>query len=229
MDAAAATSPDSTAAATAAAPAKAPRSRRRRVLRGQVTVHHSTRVRFPKLHVDPACEGLERTPEEARATLRFANAEDLAGFDGGRPCRMCTLEPLLRTLLTTPTGDRALVTFSSQPNPLSPDGSVFTYTWDAATPSGEARLRRLARSADLRPVGTPWCGLVVVGLVPTTAVQALVRNLRCHVLDPSPTLPSSEAVETFWALISDAPPQLDAALDQAPRLEHWRTALALAG
>jgi hypothetical protein len=208
-------------------PATPVRRRRRQVLRGPITVEYSTRLGFPKLHVDAGCEGLASTPEAARATLRFSSSEDLAAFEEGRPCRMCTLEPLLRTLLRAGAEPAVLVTFTSQPNPSSPDDSVFSYNWGAVTASGTKRLIRLARAGGLEVCQTPSCGPAAYGLVSAETARALAWNLRTHTLIGSEAVPSREAIEIFWALSNDTPPQLADATADAPLLDQWQIAVAL--
>lgn len=211
---------DSNPAATYSTP-------RRRILRGKVTVEYSTRVLFPKLHVGSDCPGFETTPDEARSPLMFTSVSELALFRDGRPCRMCALEPMLRTLLTCGAGPAELVTFTSQPNPMSPESSVYSYRWGAVTQSGTRRLSRLVRDTKLETCQTPSCGPAAYGMVPAEAADALRWNLRTHTLPTQARIPQRESIETFWALINDAPPQLDAAAGAANVRELWLAAVAL--
>lgn len=193
-----------------------PRRYSRRVLRGRIPVAWSTRVTFPKLHVDPRCEALENTPEEAVGSERM-NAREIAACEWGRPCRMCSLESVLNTLLNTPCphdgpGDdhTRFVTFTSQSNPRSPDqpGGPYAYQWHASTDSGRRRLLRVAAKAGLQ-VTHSACGPVAYGFVPADAVPALAQNLRTYCRDHIDEMPSADLVAYLWALLGDNPPELD--------------------
>lgn len=206
-----------------------PRRYSRRKLRGRVTASWSTRVAYPKLHVVADCESLDNTPEEARDSASFASAPHLATVEWGRPCRMCSLESVLATCLATPVtaeDPAVFVSFTSQANPKSPDtaGGVWSYDWHAATQSGQDRLARLTRRANLKTVHAV-CGLVAYGFVARSTADALTHNLRTLVREDVSEEPSADTVSCLWTLLGDSPPELD--LDGGDHVDPWLTAQRL--
>jgi hypothetical protein len=113
------------------------------------------------------------------------------------------------------------VTFSSQPAPEDPGTKVHRYKWSAVTPSGEARLAKVAKRAGLATTQSP-AGLVAYGFVPLPALDALGPNLRTYAKTTVTELPTAFAVETFWALENDCPAQLG-----TQTYDPWQTALLL--
>lgn len=128
----------------------------RRRLDAPLTVFHSSRLKYPKLHIVEDCDGLARTPEEARAQTTFTSVLEAATVDWARPCRLCALESVVITLgdpKGSPTRD-TYVTFTSQASPRNQDASPLSFHWFDSTDSGVARLKRLARRLRLDVTGT---------------------------------------------------------------------------
>jgi hypothetical protein len=200
----------------------------RRVLRGRVSTTWSTRVGYPKLHVDATCEALENTPEEARG-VELMSALQIAGCDWGRPCRMCSLESVLNTLLDpkhhAAGTEMTFVSFTSQSNPLSPDqpGGPWSYAWHESTDSGKQRLVRVAQRAGLE-ISQTLCGPVAYGFVPADVVGALSHNLRSLHRPEVVELPDAAVIACVWALLGDNPPEID--LDNEG-LDAWDIATKL--
>jgi len=205
------------------APYRPPRAR---ILRGPVTVTHTTGLTTPSWHVDPDCGGLERVETERRATREFPDVWTLAETPEGRICRMCTLESVLRTILrttprTTPrkpprdaARDTVYATFSSLP----PGTSGLPST------SGEARIRRLARTLRLQTVTVPGRGTVAHGRIPLRALRVLERNLVTHPLPWNRDTPADEHLQCFWVLAGDH----DGTLEPRERRTLWTSARRLA-
>jgi len=197
-------------------------TRRARVLRGPIEVSYSVWAPAPRWHIDPECQGLERTPPEARGTRIFTDAFALGGSEEGRPCRMCALESVLRTTLRPwrlPRNDLRLVTFTSQPLPNALTDSPLV------TPSGERRVRRLARALRLGTTSLPGVGVIAYGNVNRHAAPVLAANLRTHTLGRAVSRVPAETVECFWMLAGESP---DADLASVTgRYELWRTARLL--
>lgn len=188
---------------------------RARILRGPVIVTYTLNLPVPSWHLDPLCGGLEKVETERRGVREFANARAVGEDVDGRICRMCTLESLLRTLLRPVAGEPGrYVTFSSRPPGTSSIG---------ATPSGEARLRRLAKTLGLETTSTATSGVVAYGTVPARAVDALSANLDTLTIPWVRSTPPSEHVQCFWILADDHTGPLDTAL----RRDLWTTARLL--
>jgi hypothetical protein len=204
----------------------------RRRLDGPVTVTFSARVRYPKFHITDECEALEATPEEARDIVTFDSAMDLGLSSEGRPCRICTLESVLVTVLDPRRrhdeqrdGAKVFLSFTSQANPSNPDSDIVNYSWAKATASGQARLRRVARRTRLATTVTS-SGIVAYGLVSEAAADVVAKNLR-SVIRHAAAVPGGEVLECLWALLNDDPPELAAYLGSAPNIDAWETARAL--
>jgi hypothetical protein len=200
----------------------------RRRLRGFVDVSYSARVKFPKFHLVADCEGFVSTPDEARLSRRFDTAVELGVCAEGRPCRMCTLESVLVSVLDPrPATERnILVTFTSQANPRSPDASVFHFDWLSATTSGASRLHRLARRGGLA-VSATCSGPAAFGYVSTDAAAVLKSNLRSFVIGSGQPAPQPSTVEVFWTLLGDNPPELAAAMGEIEGMDPWEVATLL--
>lgn len=208
----------------------APKARRypRRRLTGAVTVHYSTRPKYPKLHLVEDCEGLEATPPEARDAATFHSVRSLATTDWARPCRMCALESVLITCGDPkPAQERKVfVTFTSQATPRNPDASPLSFDWHAATDSGIARLRRLARRLNLSVTGS-CSGPVAYGMVNEDAAAAIAGNLRTVVRHDVVDVPSEAMIATLWTLLGDNPPELAEILGEEVDLDPWTAARLL--
>lgn len=200
----------------------------RRRLHGPVPTLYSQRVKFPKFHLVADCDGFTATPDEARATRVFTDATAAGIAEEGRPCRMCALESVLISVLDPkPTRERdVLVTFTSQANPKNPDASVFHFDWFNATPSGSARLRRLARRGRLSVTST-CSGPVAYGLVSEAAAAVLARNLRTVVIGASDAIPRASTIEVLWTLLGDNPPELAEAFGEISGMNPWEVATLL--
>ena len=197
------------------------RSPRVKILRGPVNVTYSSDLAHPSWHLDPACGGLEKVESERRGLREFPDAWALATDTGGRICRMCTLESLLRTILRAGGEESSrYVTFSSLP-PASSRGS--SYSTNATTPSGEARLRRIAKSLGLETISTPFSGVVAYGTVPARAVGALGANLDTLSIPWVRRMPPSEHIQCFWLLAADH----DGPLATGVRRALWTTSRLL--
>lgn len=170
------------------------RPRRARMLRGKVTVTYADGLARPSWHLDPACGGLDAVVEERRALREFSDAWTLAEDTDGRICRMCTLESLLRTLLRNPGQAEAVtyVTFSSRPSNQC-----------APTASGQARLRRIAKTLGLATTATPSAGIVAHGLTTKRTIAVLETNLETHPLPWVRRAVDDDHLQCFWALIGD--------------------------
>lgn len=177
-------------------------------LKGRQSVTFSSRAAVPKLHLDPECEGLERTPEEARTTEEFSTTFRLAKNPQSRPCRMCTLASVLRTVCDKQlrrNDDRVIVSFTSQASPDRVDGDVWRDEYQKATESGAERLRLLAEAMNWQTVNT-LAGPAAVAELSRSAAEVVAANLRCVTL-PVAKLDevSTRRLEAFWTLSSDNP------------------------
>jgi len=195
-----------------------------RILRKTLSVTYAGYLPRPSWHIDPLCEGLEKVKRERLHTREFADAWALGADTDGRICRMCTLESLLLTILRN-TGEQARrhVTFSSRP-PVK--GGARGDPWRTiygATPSGEARLRRLAKTLGLETVATPSSGVVAYGEVPVRALDTLGANLDTLTLSWVRQTPGSEHIQCFWVLVDDQ----TRPLNRARRRDLWTAARLL--
>lgn len=204
----------------------------RRKLEGPVTVTYSLRVRYPKFHISSECEALEATHEEAQRSRTFPSATDLGLSDEGRPCRICTLESVLVTVLDPRRAPeiaieevKVFLSFTSQANPANPDSKITNFEWGKATASGQARVRRVALRSRLSRTVTS-SGLAAYGLVSTTAAEVVAKNLRSVVRD-SDAVPTAEVIECVWVLLNDDPPELAEHLGTRTNIDAWETARAL--
>jgi hypothetical protein len=200
-----------------------PGSRRptsRRALRGEVTVVVSSRLKFPRFHLDESCEGLINTHVEARTHLTFADAYELGSCPDGRPCRLCALEPVLRAVLNTkkfPVREPVLFTASAQSAPTREDVRLYDYEWATVSDSASSRLRRVARSSRTSSTLTS-IGPVLYGIRDRRCVEVVSMNLRTAVA-PNVDIELDElTVQTLWTLLTDNPPEL-----AAPRFENFGT------
>lgn len=204
--------------------------------RGPVRVWFSGRMRdegrFPKYHYDRRCSGLERVPADALAFEVYDDAFALGEDFDGRPCRMCTLERVLYTVLRPRAqGNRGagavFTTFTSQSCPTSPDQKLHRYRWRESSETGQERLRRIAGVLGL-PVATSSCGPVSWGFLPARGAEILSVNLRTELRPEVGALPAKEVIECAWALLDDHPPQLRALSDDGTP-DPWELARALVG
>jgi hypothetical protein len=168
-----------------------------KLLRGEVQVTHSLRLDEPSWHLDPACPGLERVPEEARGQRVFADVFALGLTEDGRPCRMCCLERLLRTVLPARRGRAAVyATLSGETADRGPFPG-----FDPPSENGVRRLLRVARHTGLRvnPAGT---ATFLHGWVNQEGLAIAERNLRTYRI---PVEEDEESLSVFWALLRDEP------------------------
>lgn len=197
------------------------RQPRAKILRGAVNVTYSADLTHPSWHLDSECGGLEKVESERRGLREFPDARSLATDTGGRICRMCTLESLLRTILRADDAEPSrYVTFSSLP-PAPSRGS--SSAPNLATPSGEARLRRIAKTLGLETTSTPFSGVVAYGTVPARAVGALGVNLATLSIPWVRRTPPSEHIQCFWLLAADR----DRPLTIGVRRALWTTSRLL--
>ena len=223
---------DSAVDATAGGEDTLPYRISRRRLRGEVTVVYSTRVHFPRLHIDENCETLDATPVEARGHISFPDALALGRYEGGRPCRVCCLEPVLRAVLKTrrtrTLSNPVLFTASAQSNTTRVDANLHSYNWAEASDSAQQRLRRVARTVELPTVQTA-AGLVIYGIRAQETVDLVRMNLRTSV-SASVIEVSEGTIQTLWTLLNDNPPELGFGPfdDTDPgELDMWRLASML--
>lgn len=196
-------------------------------LSGEIEVVYSNRLKFPKYHVNPDCEGASATPEEARGRKTFESATYLGLDSEGRPCRMCSLESVLRTVFADHPGpEKVFVSFTAQENPRNPDVDVFSFNWSAATESGQRRVRRLARRGGLSVVRTT-AGSTAYGYVNRAVADVLAHNLRTLVRETAKEVPDAAVIECMWALLNDDPPELAEQLNRSTNLDAWETARLL--
>jgi hypothetical protein len=191
--------------------------------RKPLRVWYSGRVRFPKFHLVAECGGLDNVGADWRETRRFASALALLRSDAGRPCRMCSFEPLMAAVAGAPSlrrGRRVLTEFSGQPNPN--EDSPFRYQWKAVSESGAQRLERIAELLDCS-VARTVAGPVAFGYLPVTLSQVLSRNLRTIVCPTAGHHPERFEVEVRWALLSETPPERDVEVS----LDAWTVARAI--
>jgi hypothetical protein len=173
-------------------------------LRSEVEVVYSNRLIVPTWHLVDGCKGLEHTPDDARAHMVFDNVDDLAQADG-RSCRMCTLEAVLRTVLSTRSRRNArehasassLVTFASTP------AMGVTHGERRPTTSGQARVRRLAKSLNLATTHLPGTGVIAYGQVAQRGVPSLLNHLHGYVIGDADVLPTASSIDCFWSLAGD--------------------------
>lgn len=197
------------------------RQPRAKILRGPVNVTYSTDLTHPSWHLNPECGGLEKVKSERLGLREFPDAWALAIDTAGRICRMCTLESLLRTILRAEDKEPSrYVTFSSLPPAASRSSSSAT---NLATPSGEARLRRIAKTLRLETTSTPFSGVVAYGTVPARAVDALGVNLDTLSIPWVRRTPPSEHIQCFWLLAADR----DRPLTTGGRRALWTTSRLL--
>jgi hypothetical protein len=198
-----------------------------RVLRDKVEVTYSNRLAVPTWHLTTRCKGLEHTPDDARAYMLFDDVDDLAQADG-RSCRMCALEAVLRTMLSTRprrgryerAPARSIVTFASTP------AMGVTHGERRPTLSGQARVQRLAKSLSLATTHLPGTGIIAYGQVAQRGIPLLLNHLHGYVLSAEDVLPAAPSIECFWSLAGDNRPGFGA--DEADHAsELWSSALLL--
>jgi hypothetical protein len=174
---------------------------------GKVKVYHSPGGKFPKLHIDPKCDSISQIPEKVLRSKNFTSTKNLSLTKKGRPCRKCTLERMLATLLAEPKSEStAFITFSSQSKPDNPDSNLLTYNWQHSTISGVARLEKLVANSNLQMIKTS-SGMVAFGNVNYIAAKAISNNLR-SVMKKGKTILSKDEVLCTWVLLNDNPPEL---------------------
>ncbi len=186
-------------------------------LRGELETTYSTRMTEPSLHLDPTCPGLERVPDDARATRMFRDVHDLALEEGTRLCRMCTLEAVLRSTLRPARGDRSrtYVTFSAEPLESGPFPG-----YGSPTPSGRRRITRIAKRTGMQCEDT-GDGLIIHGWTDPRGVRILERNLRTLRIHTPGT---REQLEILWTLVRDG----HSSVPEPPQLrELWQAAQLL--
>jgi hypothetical protein len=196
-------------------PTRPARRQRAHLIRGTVETIHSSTATRPTHHLDPLCPGFESVETERRETRLFDDVDDLAGDTSGRLCRICTLESVLKTVLKHRKGDRPVfVTFASHvPGRGTP------------TPSGQARLRRIAKVVRLNVLETVTQGAVAYGNVPERAVDVLGPNVQTYQLPWVRTTPTREHLEYLWMLLGDLD---DPAMNLRELRLIWGTARLLA-
>lgn len=198
-----------------------------RVLRDKVEVTYSNRLAVPTWHLTTRCKGLEHTPDDARAHMVFDDVDDFAQADG-RSCRMCTLEAVLRTVLSTRnrrgasehTPASSIVTFASTP------ATGMTHGERRPTLSGQARVRRLARSLSLATTHLPGTGVIAYGQVAQRGIPLLLNHLHGYVLGADDVLTTAPSIECFWSLAGDNRPGFGDD-ETAHAHELWSSALLL--
>lgn len=204
-------------------------------LRGPVTAWFSSKMReearFPKYHLDKECTGLERVPLEHLASETYDDAFALGEDTTGRPCRMCSLERVLYTVLRPRAkGNRGsgkvFATFTSQSCPTNPDERLHRYRWRESSESGQERLVRVAEKLGLPTVYTSP-GPVSWGFLPVRGAEILSHNLRTELRPEVRTLPTRDVIECAWALLDDNPPQLRDEYATGP--DPWELARLLVG
>ena len=174
---------------------------------GKVKVYHSPGGNFPKLHIDPKCDAINQIPEKVLRSKSFASTKNLSLTKKGRPCRKCTLESMLLTLLAEPDSEStAFITFSSQAKPDNPDSNLLNYNWHQSTSSGIARLEKLVAASNLQMMKTS-SGPVAFGNVNYATAKAISNNLR-SVMRKGKTILSKDEVLCTWVLLNDNPPEL---------------------
>lgn len=201
--------------------------------KSRVVVWHSPRPTVLKYHLDPTCRGLEQVRNEDRVRRVFSSALSLLRETQGRPCRLCSFEPVLMACLTSPwltAGPKVRVEFSGQPNPH--EDASGSYAYRTVSESGAARLERLAVVMGLA-VAMTQSGPVAHGLLSRRMAAIVGRNLRLvvdpytpHVDAPARRRPPSAAprevgdleVAIRWVLLNDAPPD---ASGTSTTLDPW--------
>lgn len=188
---------------------------------------YSTRVHLPKYHLQMVCTGLENVDEDWRGERRFSSLTALALESDGRPCRRCTLEPVIVGAFLAPAFNlghrRRLVTFSAQGNPNERGWSAEGYRFEEVTDSAATRLRSIANSLRL-PVVETSVGPVSWMYASERMRRLLGRNLRSYdVADGLPGCVDSMTVVAFWSMMTNHPPEQGGALDAA---RMWNLACA---
>lgn len=212
--------------------------RRRRLPAGQPLVLFRSRGSGdPRLHEQVGCPGLQRTVAkhigQIRAgdeptALELVEFADLAALAAAEqlPCRACTLERVLDTVLrpVSPAERLVFASFSGQPNALRFRRGLDA--WRKVSDSGEQRLLRIAERLGLPVVETP-AGPVAYGMLPERGVEVLARSLRTYTLPGAVVPPPVEVVAYAWALLCDDPPERHTGLE-LPAPDPWQVAALLA-
>jgi hypothetical protein len=212
---------------TAAVTAATDRHRGHRTL---VRYWFSARVRFPKWHLDPECEGLDNVQEDWRAT-QTGSLLSLLTMERGRPCRRCALERVLTASFNAPSVQRGrlqLVTFSGQPNPH--EKSPFSYEYREVSESGAQRLVQIAQAWNMETVLSTPAGPVAWGLLPERLGQLVARNLRTLRCAPL-QVAGPHHVSLVWEMLVNRPPEIgeDSMRDPALVWSLTRAIVAPAG
>jgi hypothetical protein len=168
----------------------------------RVPVWFSKTTHDPKIHLDPACKGLERVQEENLATEKLTSLRALA-LSEHRPCRVCALTQVATWALgccRTESRYRTFLTFSSQPS-LEVDRARFRE--NTVSESGRERLELIAARTGLSMVST-ISGPVLYGFAPQRAAYVISRSLRTALAPlPIARTPAPESISAFWAFYDD--------------------------
>lgn len=176
-----------------------------RRLRGPIVLYRSSRAAEPKMHLLRACEGLARVPDEAVVAEEYPGLGEVLALQDVRPCRLCALSSLIiSACLEKDCGPPVAFTVTSQPSPMRVDGNPFSSEYRKSTESGARRITRLARRLDWS-LATTSLGPVAAGVAGQAAVDFISRNLRTVALPHADA--NLPAVELFWTLAADTPPE----------------------
>ena len=211
-----------------------------RLLRGPIDVYYSTAQSFPRMHLDERCSAFEQVAATAKHMITYAGAYELGTVDSARPCRVCCLESVLRTVLHPQWGkehpstalneyaDADLEVFFSttaQPCPERPDSSLSGYKWGDSTDSGRARIMRIAERSALG-VAQTIIGPALYGIREQRVVWVVQMNLRTAIAPSVVTDNADGVVSTVWTLFNDNPPEMNR--QNMNPVDLWATASLLA-
>jgi hypothetical protein len=139
-----------------------------------------------------------------------------------KPCRLCALESVLRTVLRRGRGkaEEVFLTFSGQ-SAVEDIGDIGDQP--AASIRAQRRVRRLAKDLRLSTTDVPGVGVVAFGRVNAQGAGVLEGSLRTYRLSRGEEIESlRDVIECFWALAGDG-----RAEDARGSREAWETARLL--
>jgi hypothetical protein len=162
---------------------------------------------------------MQYLPDEFREVRTIENIWMELDGTVRKPCRLCALESVLRTVLRRGRGkaEEVFLTFSGQ--------SAVEDIGDQPTASirAQRRVRRLAKDLRLSTVNVHGVGIVAFGSVNAQGAGVLEGSLRTYRLSRGEEIESlRDVIECFWALAGDG-----RAEDAHGSREAWETALLL--
>jgi hypothetical protein len=170
----------------------------------------------PRWHVRRDCDAIAETPDERIASASVSRLRAVARRGGGRPCRMCALEPVLGDLLTHPVGNRpARMACAAH-------GLDVASPWAAPSESAASRLTGLAGRFGWTVISSA-AGPIAYATVQRPVAVAVAANLRC-MWDAADGPLDGEVAAAVWSLAGQFH---GAAAGSLQDRELWRIAGAL--